>query len=296
MFEKILLLIVPILLSACTQASLAVVNLPARFDDSEVVSDIAYGTDVTQKLDIYIPVHTAGKAMDVIVFLYGGRWSSGRKEDYSFVGVALADQGFITVIPDYRKYPTVRFPVFVDDSAKALVWAYDHISAYDGRPGHIFVVGHSAGAHIGALLATDAHYLAVEGKKTTDVIHGFLGLAGPYSFTPDEPDLEDMFGPPENYSAMRATSFVDGHQPPMLLLWGQDDSVVKRINLDKLEQSVHEKGGEVRSILYPDTGHIDILGDLTWLGNSTAPVRRDIVSYINEIDAREAINPLSSAH
>jgi acetyl esterase/lipase len=149
-------------------------------------------------------------------------------------------------------------------------------------------VGHSAGAHIGALLATDTHYLTAEGKKTSDVIHGFIGLAGPYAFTPDEPDLEDMFGPPANYPRMQATTFVDGLQPPMLLLRGREDTVVKPLNLDHLQQAIHERGGYVESFTYPHTGHIDILGDLTWLGNSNAPVRTDISKFIETIDARTA--------
>jgi len=288
--KKIFLLAMSFLITACTQALLTTVNVPTEFDDNKIIRDVAYGSDASQKMDIYTPANSGDKKMDVIVFLYGGRWSFGTKEDYQFVGAAFANQGYITVIPDYRKYPAVHFPIFVDDSAKALAWVYDHITAYHGEPDHIFLVGHSAGAHIGALLATDTHYLIAEGKKTSDVIHGFIGLAGPYAFTPDEPDLEDMFGPPANYPKMQATTFVDGHQPPMLLLRGSEDATVKPLNLDRLEQAIRERGGYVQSITYPHTDHVDILGDLTWLGNSHAPVRSDITKYIHTIDGRTVTN------
>src|SRR5262249_25592652 len=157
---------------------------------------------------------------------------------YRFAGDAFARHGYIAVIPDYRKYPRVRFPAFVEDSAKALAWVYSHIADYGGDRDRIFVAGHSAGAHICAPLTADPHYLAHEGQDRSTVIRGFAGLAGPYAFTPSEPDLEDMFGPPERYPAMQVTTFIDGTQPPMLLLYGGSDTTVRRYNLDRLEARI----------------------------------------------------------
>ena len=174
------------LLSGCVQAGLDVINLPASFDNELVIHDVSYGPEPEQKLDVYMPVGDAQKKRSVVVFFYGGRWTSGAKEDYRFIGTAFADQGFVVVIPDYRKYPQVHFPVFVQDGAKSLAWVYDNIENYNGSQDRIYVVGHSAGAHIGALLTADAHYMANEGKNRSDVIRGFAGLSGPYAFTPDE--------------------------------------------------------------------------------------------------------------
>jgi acetyl esterase/lipase len=217
--------------------------------------------------------------LDVIVFLYGGRWTVGEKHDYRFVGSTFADKNFVVVIPDYRKYPQVRFPVFVDDAAKALAWVSDHIADYHGNPTRIHVMGHSAGAHIGALLAADARYLAAEGKDRSQVIHDFAGLAGPYAFTPDEPDLEDMFGPPSRYPSMQVPTFIDGHQPPMLLLYGDKDTSVKYRNLERVEQRIKEQGGCVRSTIYPGVGHTGILGALSWINLQGAPVVQDIQTF-----------------
>jgi acetyl esterase/lipase len=291
MLKILSLLLLTLGVNACTATSLAVVNLPAHLDDNKIIRDVAFGSVPEQKLDIYIPANLANKKTDVIVFLYGGRWSYGTKEDYAFVGDSFANQGFIAVIPDYRKYPAVRFPIFVEDSAKALAWVQDHIAAYRGHPDHIILIGHSAGAHIGALIATDSRYLAAEGKNRSDVISGFIGLAGPYAFTPDEPDLKDMFGPPSSYTQMQATTFVDGRQPAMLLLHGQDDKTVQLSNLNQLEAITRQKGGYVQSIIYPNTSHVDILADLTWIGNSDAPVRQDIKNFIAGIDAGRITQP-----
>lgn len=168
------------------------------------------GLNLLLKLDMYVPADLQDKPMDVIVF-YGGRWTYGTKEDYRFVGAIFAKWGFLVVIPDHRKYPSVRSSQFVQDGAKALAWLSDHIFAFHGDPGRIHVVGHSVRAHIGALLAADPHYLTDEGKDRSMTIYDFVGLAGPYAFTPDEPDLEDMFGPPEKYPSMQVITLLTAH-------------------------------------------------------------------------------------
>jgi acetyl esterase/lipase len=173
----------------------------------------------------------------------------------------------------------VRFPEFVKDAAKALTWVHGHIGELHGNPAKIHVLGHSAGAHIGALVTADPRYLADEGKDRSIVIHDFAGLAGPYAFTPDERDLEDMFGPPTNYPNMQVTTFIDGTQPPMLLLYGDRDTVVKYANIEELEQRIKQRGGCVRSHIYPHVSHTDLVGALTWWNLKAIPVVHDIVRF-----------------
>ena len=276
---KIAFLAILLTATSCTQAAFMTVNLPSQFESLSVKHDFGYGPDPSQKLDIYVPIDTEEKLLEVIVFLYGGRWTSGAKEDYRFIGATFARKGFVVVIADYRKYPAVRFPVFIEDGAKALAWVADHISEHHGNPKKIHIIGHSAGAHIGALLTADSHYLAEEGKSRTSIIHDFVGLAGPYAFTPDEPDLEDMFGPPENYLNMQVTSFIDGTQPPMLLLYGDRDSTVKYSNLQKLEQRITQQGGCVQSRVYRNVNHTDLLKALSWLNLQKVPVVEDSIKF-----------------
>lgn len=276
---EVMLLTALLSTAACTQTAFFVANLPTHFNETLIVHDRAYGPDPAQKLDIYAPSHARETSLDVIVFFYGGRWTYGAKEDYRFVGMTFADKGFLVVIPDYRKYPQVRFPAFVEDAAHALNWIHQHIEEAHGNPIRIHVVGHSAGAHIGALLAADPHYLADHGKDRSLVIRDFAGLAGPYAFTPDEPDLEEMFGPPENYPNMQVTTFIDGTQPPMLLLHGNRDRAVKYTNVEKLEQRIMERGGCVRSHLYHGANHKDLIGALSWLNPRHLPVVDDITKF-----------------
>ncbi len=262
---------------------LGVLNLAPAFSRTKIVSGKAYGAESWQQLDIYIPPDTDVRRRPVVVFFYGGRWTSGLKENYRFAGDAIAKRGYIAVIPDYSKYPRVRFPAFVEDGAKALAWVSGHIEDYGGDPDRIFVAGHSAGAHIGALLAANPAYLAREGKDRSAVVRGFAGLAGPYAFTPDEPDLEDIFGPPERYPSMQVTTFIDGAQPPMLLLYGDADKTVRRYNLDRLEARIREKGGLVKSIVYPGVDHLWILGALSWINFRGPPILGDMIAFFDSI-------------
>ena len=88
-----------------------------------VARGVAYGASPRQHLDVNAPVATQNSLLPVVVFFYGGAWSSGRREYYAFVGRALAAQGFVVVIPDYRLVPEVRFPTFLEDGAAAVRWA-----------------------------------------------------------------------------------------------------------------------------------------------------------------------------
>ncbi|MGD9649363.1 MAG: alpha/beta hydrolase [Dongiaceae bacterium] len=262
-----------LLTAACSQAAFGIANLPAYFK-GERIANVSYGPEPWRKLDIYLPKDGA-KNSDVVVFFHGGRWTSGTKEDYRFAGLALAEKNFLVLIPDYRKYPSVKFPAFMEDGAAAIAWAHEHIAAYGGNPSRIHVAGHSSGAHIGALLAADPAY----GVKK--FIKSFAGLAGPYDFTPEAPDVIDIFGPPENYPNMQVTNFIKGDEPPMLLIHGQKDDVVELYNLERLEKRIKEKGGQVKVILYPEGTHVNLASALSWAGPDL-PVAEDMAGFFRE--------------
>src|SRR5687767_4233845 len=120
--------------------------------------DVAYGTLPRQKLDVYRP-RGATSLSPLVVFFYGGDWQTGSKRDYRFVTQALASRGFVAVMPDYRLYPEAVFPAFVEDGALAVRWARNHAALIGGDGRRIHLMGHSAGAHIAALLTLDEHYL-----------------------------------------------------------------------------------------------------------------------------------------
>ena len=278
--KRLLPLCALLLIGACTRAGVLLANAPEYVRGGYTRSTAVYAPDLGLALDIYQPVphRPVDAAADVIVFLHGGSWTYGNKNQYRFLGATLARQGYVAVIPDYRKFPDVRFPVFVADAAKALAWVQDHSQTFGGNPARIFLAGHSAGAHIGALLAADPSYLAAEGKTPQQVIRAFAGLAGPYAFTPETPYLKAIFGPPERFDQMQVPTFITGREPPMLLQYGLMDTDVGAINHQRLADAVMAKGGWVRIATYPQVGHIGLIRAFSWL-SPNAPVLLDMLNF-----------------
>lgn len=224
-------------------------------------SDIAYGDLDRQKLDVYVPDELAAGA-PVVVFFYGGSWQTGDKSAYRFVGEALASRGFIAVVPDYRLYPPTRFPGFVNDGARAVAWARAHAREYGGSACRLFVAGHSAGAHIGAMLAANPDYLADVGMSVAD-LSGFIGMAGPYDFLPiRDPALQKIFAPESAWPASQPIHFVTGDEPPMLLMHGGDDHTVAIKNSRNMVDRVNAAGGSAMLKIYPGKGHVGLVAPL----------------------------------
>lgn len=237
-------------------------------------------------LDVYAPVNA--KAAPVVVFFYGGRWQDGAPADYRFVGQALASQGFVAVLPDYRHYPRVRFPEFVRDAARAVRWAQQQVARYGGDPATIFLMGHSSGAHLAAMLALNPEYLAQEGLKRS-ALKGMIGLAGAYDFLPlNDADLRDMFGPPERFELSQPVTFADGDNPPLLLLHGENDRTVRVRNTRNLAAAVSRAGGAVETVIYPEMSHAWIIASLAAPLRGTADVLEQVTRFIHEHSAAGA--------
>jgi len=229
-------------------------------------SGIAFGQLPRQKLDIYSPNNAsenqAHKPRKVVIFYYGGSWDSGERGDYKFVGEALASMGFVVVIPDYRVYPEVLFPAFMDDPALAAKWVKDNISQYQGDANQVFLAGHSAGAHIAVMMAVNAEYLAKQSLNPTDFV-GVIGLAGPYDFLPLKSErLKTIFGPESEQWKSQPINFVDGKNPPMLLAVGKKDGTVWPRNSHNLAKKIKKNNGLVQVIEFENYGHIDMAAKL----------------------------------
>lgn len=264
-------------LSACTQAKLAAVNLSQFTFDGRVERSIAYGDGPRQTLDVYVPDQKlSNETWPVVMFIHGGRWSMGERTDYAFIGAKMAELGYITVIPSYRLYPDVKWPVMMEDIALAAKWVDQNIGTYGAQGDDIFLMGHSSGAHMAAMLIADDTHLKQYGMYPS-FFKGFAGLAGPYHFTPVEPDLVDLFGG-GNYERMQVTHYIDGGEPPMLLLHGLRDELVLIGNQERLAARIRAQGAAVETRRYRDMNHEDMLKAFTFAG-------RDERNIIREIDA-----------
>lgn len=260
-----------LLATGCGRAWFSTLNAGARAPAAE---GVVYDPPRGLALDIYRPAATPGAApAPVLVFFYGGSWQNGRREDYRFVGEAFAARGVVAVIPDYRRWPDAGFPAFVEDGARAAAWARANAARLGGDPDRVFLGGHSAGAHIAAMLATDARFLAAEGLAPRDFA-GLLGLAGPYDFLPlEDPTLEAIFGPEAGREASQPVAFVDGDEPPALLLHGERDALVEPRNTASLAAAWRAAGVPVDARVLPGLGHVRLLGTLrTGRDDSWGPI------------------------
>ncbi len=272
------------LYAGAARATLSLLNLAASGRGGyEHRNDIAYGPLPHQRLDLYLPKDgdDGERLRPLLLFFHGGRWSDGSKDDYRFVGEAFSSRGIATAIAGYALYPQVRFPVFVQDAARAVVWAAHHCEDF-GAEGPLFVAGHSSGAHIASLLALDPSYLE-EAGGTGVKIAGMLGLAGPYDFLPlRDADLIDIFGPVERHGESQPIRYVSPTAPPALLLHGEADSTVGPRNSRKLAEKLSAAGVPVTLRLYPGLTHLRILGALASPLRFIAPVLDDIERFIEK--------------
>jgi acetyl esterase/lipase len=257
----------------------ALVNALTPRSGYTVERDLAYGPTARQKLDLYVPDDAAHDA-PVLVFFYGGNWQSGSKDLYRFAGQAFASRGYVTAIPDYRLYPEVRYPTFIEDGALAIEWLATQPGTAGGRK--LFVAGHSAGAYIAAMLTLDRRWLNAS-SQDCGPIAGMAGLAGPYDFLPlNDPTLEEIFGPGPASPGSQPINLVTSGDPPMLLATGTADSTVRPRNSIVLAERLAAAGSTVRLIEYPGLGHIQIVAALAAPLRFLAPALDDVDSFLRQ--------------
>ncbi|BAN22359.1 alpha/beta hydrolase [Caballeronia insecticola] len=263
-------------LAACA-AGLAASRTHAQ--DDERADGLAYGTLPRQRLDVYAPDLRPGAARPVVVYFYGGSWQAGERADAHGIGETLAEHGIVTVAPDYRVFPDTIFPGFVDDAAAAVRWTRDHAREFGADPGRIVVMGHSAGAHIAALVATDPRYLAAHGMSKASLA-GMIGLAGPYAaIPPREPHMAEIF-PATLRGRTLPIDFVTGNEPPMLLATGTADTVVDPRNSERFADALRARDDSVELKTYPGYGHGQIVDAISASRRDPSPVLADVIAFI----------------
>jgi acetyl esterase/lipase len=269
--------------TGCSRVEFIAANLPTVFGAYTRHTDIPYGSDPQQRLDVYVPDKAPASLKPLVVFFYGGRWTTGDKSAYRFVGSALAELGYVAVLPNYRHYPDVKLPGFMDDAARAALWATMHAGDFGVDPGRVYLMGHSAGAHMAALVVLDTRYFAATGQPVP-VITGVIGLSGPYDFLPLlDADVRDMFGPPANYPDSQPINFVRSDAPPMLLVHGMQDDTVWPKNSRNLATALTARGVPVELKLYPGCGHADTVAALSLPARGRAPTLADLAAFVSPL-------------
>ena len=268
-------------LSGCSPLALFDALGPLDKGGRLAVRDAAYGTDPRQRLDVFVPTVPVERA-PVLVFFYGGSWSSGSKDDYAFAAQAFAAQGFVTVLPDYRLYPQSRFPDFLKDGAAAIAWVRDNIAAQGGDPNRIVLAGHSAGAYNAAMLGLDPEYLRQAGVDPR-AVRAVAGLSGPYDFLPfDQKTSIEVFGQAPDPEATQPVSFAGAHSPPTFLATGDRDTVVKPRNTASLAARLRTARVPVQERIYEGLDHSDTLLALSVSFRRKAPVLAEMSAFLHQ--------------
>lgn len=275
-----------LVLPSCS--SVDVLNATIATQGLEIDHELVYAPGDRHGMDVY-RADAAEGARPVVVFLYGGAWQTGSRQDYLFAAAALARQGAVVFVPDYRLYPEVRYPAFIEDAAQAVAYAWRVAPSWGGDPRRVFIVAHSAGAYLAEMLALDPHYLNAAGMSPSDLA-GVVSIAGPADFLPiTGQDIKQVFGAHREDPATQPINHVDGRNPPMLLLHGNADETVLLRNSTALAARIRAAGGPVELRTYPGVGHIGIVLGFAPLFRGRSPVLADTERFIMDTPAVEPV-------
>lgn len=273
-----------------SEGKLVLVNLLALGGQYQMQSDIAYGDNPYQHLDLYLPPANMPRAPFTLVFVPGGCWGACGtypKEYYLFVGETFASQGYPVAILNYRQFPLFKFDAIVSDVASAVSYLTEHGPSL-GMPGSDLVLtGHSAGAHLAAMVALNERYLTAE---TRAHLRGWIGFAGPYNFLPFTEDYQpELFAPEEHYPDSQPVNFVSADDPPALLLYGNADETVKPRNILSLSRLLMQKGVPVQARCYDGIDHTGIIGALSRPLRNREPVLADVLAFLRQLEQGKVV-------
>lgn len=256
-----------------------------------ISKDILYGEAPLQDLDIYYPKPLA-QAMSsqqpvttrypMVVFVHGGSWESGNKEDYAFVGKSFAQAGYVTAVINYRKAPEHLYPDYVKDTARAIAWSYHNAERFYGNPQRLAVVGHSAGAFNAVAAIANEDFLVPYGLKPSD-IRAVVGIAGPYSYDFRNFSSASAFPASATPDEVMPDRQIKGTQPPYLLLTAEKDQVVADQNTINMTRALKAYGASV------ENGEIKGASHATSIGAMASPLRwvNDVRSQVLQYLAKE---------
>jgi acetyl esterase/lipase len=241
----------------------------------------AFGQDPRQQLDLYVPdTNTIDKPL--VVFVYGGAWKMGNRDEYAFVAQAFTRLGYPVMIADYRLYPEVTYPAFVDDIANAIAFIEQNSTLTGFTPNQgMILVGHSSGAHTAALLATQPDRLTNAG--VTLPLVGFIGLAGPYDLPLDDPEVKPVFPNVTDNEANPVLSVTHG-MPPSLIIHGAKDDRVLPKHSKRFAKALEEHGVPVTLQLPKDLDHVKVVATLGAPLRFMGPVYDDVTAYLSQLE------------
>ncbi len=265
-------------------------GLPA----SRVIEDVAYWdhpeADLRKhRLDLFLPV---GQGWPIVIFVHGGGWNTGDKnlrfvgaDIYGNIGRYLARRGIGAAVINYRLLPHVAWPDQFDDVARAVAWVHGHIDAYGGNPDRLFLMGHSAGAHLISRLAFDPALLDPYGL-TPEAVCGVVAVSGAaFDLTDAEivagksrAYFEKRFGATDDWQRQVSTlPFLTAEAPPFLILYAEGESRRLQRQSQLLDAALRQVGVASEVVVVPGQSHARILLTLSRDDKTAGPALRAFI-------------------
>jgi acetyl esterase/lipase len=238
--------------------------------------------DKKDRLDIYAPEGASGAP--VIVSIHGGGLRAGDKSGQTFVGQRFASAGQVTVVVNHRLSPGVMHPAHIEDIAAAVAWTKKNIAKHGGDPQRLFVIGHSAGAYLAALLVLDPKYLATHGLTPRDIrgvvpVSGFFYVDRP-GVAPDRP--RDTWGTDVNvWKAASPATYLSANVPPLLLLYADGDDEWRRKQQDEFASALRARGSHAVEVkMISGRTHNTVWSEMATGDEDTS---RAILQFVNRL-------------
>jgi acetyl esterase/lipase len=274
-------------------AALVVAASSCGSSDVVVHKDVPYydgpGHDAKKHLlDLYLPADAEN--FPVLLFIHGSGWRHGHKDGlfnpYHRLGKGLARRGVGVAVATYRLAPKHKFPAQPLDVARAARWVYENIGEYGGDPGRIFLCGHSAGAHLVALVALDERYLKAAGLPP-DAVAGVIGISGPYDveYMWEEGGwfarryfVEPAFGDgPATWAEASAPNYARADAPPFLLIYAEHDHAGLTAQAYRLAAALAARGVQTPVHEVAGRNHLTIIYNAGKAGDSTTELILDFI-------------------
>ncbi|GAA4199597.1 hypothetical protein GCM10022289_10190 [Pedobacter jeongneungensis] len=251
------------------------------------VKNINYAgnTDEANTLNIFYK-NDSVKNKPVLIFIHGGSWSSGKKETYWWLGRNFARKGVVTIIINYPLAPNVQYEKMADDCALAVKWVQEHIADYTASPDKIFVMGHSAGAHLGELINADPKYFKKAGIKNPIkgvILNDPFGLDMQEYLTTAEKDhfyfdfIRTFTDQPAVWKVASPLDYVNNIKNPHLLFYGSKTYGAIKLQTPRLYEKLKANHVPVEIKEIKGKSHVPMISQMIFGGNQ---LYKDIVEFI----------------
>lgn len=253
-----------------------------------VEKNINYGSstnDPGRQLNVYYPADLA-KAQDVLIFIHGGSWSSGKKETYWWLGRNFARKGVVTVIINYRLAPNAEFHQMGQDCAQAVKWVYGNINKYGGDAEKIFVMGHSAGGHLAELINADPQYFKSAGINNPIkglILNDAFGLdMNEYLNMAEKDDsyrdfLRTFSTNPETWTQGSPLHYVENIRNPQLIFYGERTYPAIQIQSKRLDSLLLAKQVKTELHVIKRKKHVGMITQMIFGANQLYQIILDFM-------------------